>query len=116
MKVKNIFKRWASKKSKPDFGRIEFVESLADVPLNPGVSIFIVSDGSKNKWVVFECPNKCGKRIEVNLMRSRYPYWTLKIKRKKISLYPSVVVQGCGAHFWLTESKVIEAKFPYEEK
>lgn len=115
MKLKNIFKKWFRKSGKPNYDSIQYVESLADVPKNTGTVIFIVTDGSKNKWIVFQCPNKCGRRVEVNLMRSKFPYWTLEIRKKKISLHPSVVVQGCGAHFWLTDSKVIEAKFYYEE-
>lgn len=115
MKLKNILKKWFHKGGNPDYKSIQYVESLADIPKNTGTAIFIVTDGNKNKWVVFQCPNKCDRRVEVNLMRSKYPYWTVKIKKKKVSLYPSVVVQGCGTHFWLTDSKVVTAKFYYEE-
>jgi hypothetical protein len=93
----------------PDYTKLLFVDSLSEVPKYTGKDIYIVGN-SKKKWIVFQCPNKCGRRIEVNLMRSKYPYWTLSVKRKKVSLWPSVVVD-CGAHFYLTRSKVIEARF-----
>lgn len=115
MKPLHFFKQWFSKKDKPTFKNVVYVQSLADVPQKTESDIFVVSESGINKWVVFQCPNKCGKRVEVNLMRSRYPYWTVKIRKKKVSLYPSVVVQDCGAHFWLTDSKVLDAVFYSEE-
>lgn len=101
------FNRIFNKKKDSFFKDVVFVSSLVDVPENPGKSIYIVSSGQSNKWVVFRCPNNCGKRIEVNLMKSRYPYWKMKQKNKKITLYPSVVEQECGAHFWLENNDVI---------
>lgn len=94
---------------------IHFVASLSDVPSYTGDDIYIVQNKKTNKWVVFKCPNNCGRRIEVNLMKVRYPYWHLIIKRKKVSLHPSVVVNECGAHFWLRSNGVLWAKFDYEE-
>lgn len=114
MNWNQILPQWFGKPDPPDYKKVNYVESLADIPKHTGTDIYIVSNDGKKKWVVFQCPNGCGKRVEVNLMRSRYPYWTVEVKRKKVSLQPSVVVEGCGAHFFLTKSKIIEAKFSDE--
>ncbi len=99
---KGLFKR-----SEPSYyTRVKIVSSLLDVPVNMSSYIFIVRNGDKDKWVVFQCPDNCGRRVEVNLMKSRYPYWQLKTKKGKISLRPSVVVEGCGAHFWVYNNNI----------
>lgn len=115
MKFKNLFYNLFSEKKKPDFTEVKYVDSLADIPKDLEAVIYVVNDGTRNKWIVFRCPNNCGRRLEVNLMRTKFPFWVAKIKRKKVSLSPSVVVRDCGTHFWLTDSKVIEAKYSYED-
>lgn len=114
MSLFDYFRGWFNKEDKPDYSEIVFVNSLADVPKKPEMKIYIVTDGIKNKWVVFRCPDNCGRRVEASLMKSTYPNWNLKIKKKKVSLSPSVVVNGCNAHFWLTNSKIYWAKFENE--
>lgn len=84
--------------------------SLSDVPTDTGKDIYIVGSSNTNKWVVFMCPNHCGRRVEVNLMKARYPIWKLTIRKKKISLYPSVIVEGCGAHFWMNNNGILWAR------
>jgi hypothetical protein len=107
-KFRNIFIRWFKKRSsnRIRFSEIKFVTSIADVPKKPGLTIYIVQKEKTNKWVVFKCPDDCGNRIEVNLMKSRIPFWNLVIKRKKITLSPSVVVESCHSHFWLVNNEV----------
>jgi hypothetical protein len=109
----NFWEKWFTKQKPFHYTKVLFADSLSDVPTNIGKHIYIVGT-LKMKWVVFSCPNNCGRRVEVNLMKSKYPNWTLRLKRKKVSLCPSVVVD-CGAHFYLTKNKVIEAKFIDEE-
>lgn len=89
------------------FERVIFVSSLANVPLKTDKNIYVVRKEDTDKWVVFNCPNDCGRRVEVNLMRSRSPMWHLSIKKKKVSLYPSVIVEGCNAHFWLNNNGIL---------
>jgi Family of unknown function (DUF6527) len=110
MKI-NFFGNLFRKREKPDFTNLVYVESLADIPNQTGLTIYVVSNYGKHKWVVFECPNHCGKRVEVNLMRSRYPHWYMNIRKGKVSLSPSIVVENCGAHFFLTKNRIIEVKF-----
>lgn len=92
------------------FQSIIFVSSLSDVPAETQKDIYIVRSGDIDKWVVFKCPNNCGRRVEVNLMKTRYPMWRLTLKKKKVSLYPSVIVQGCNAHFWLNNNGILLAR------
>jgi|SRR6185437_12862015 len=107
--LKSLFK----KQSSPDFqySRLEYVSSIAELPKELGDSIFIVKRGKIDRWVVFKCPNNCGNRVEVNLMKNQYPFWRLKVKGNKVTLSPSIIVEGCNAHFWLTESRVEWFKF-----
>ncbi|MBS1521304.1 MAG: hypothetical protein JST50_09920 [Bacteroidetes bacterium] len=105
--IKNLF--WRKIPSK-QYQAIKRVSSITDVPEDPGATIFIVGSEITDKWVVFKCPDNCGRRVEVNLMKSRYPNWRLKIKNKKVSLWPSVIVDGCGSHFWMQNSEIELAK------
>lgn len=92
------------------FTSIRYTSALSEVPNDTGSFIYIIKSGSKNKWAVFKCPNNCGKRIEINLMKSIHPSWNLSLKKKKVTLYPSVVMETCGAHFWIEENRVIWAR------
>ena len=83
------------------FKKLRIVFSFTEVPQNTARDIYIVQVKNHDKWVIFMCPNNCGQRIEVNLMKVRNPRWRLQIKKNKATLYPSVVVERCGAHFWL---------------
>ena len=112
MKLFNWFSKkvqWSQKRNRK-YDKIKTVSSFTDVPDNTKEDIYIVRSGKFNKWVIFMCPNECGERIEVNLMNSRDPSWELEIKKGKVSLYPSVVLETCGAHFWLHKS---EAEWAY---
>lgn len=89
------------------YDSIKIVYSFSDIPSDTARDIYIVTGGGVRKWAVFKCPDNCGKRIEVNLMKSRYPSWRLIIKRKKASLFPSIVVNECRSHFWLKQNIAI---------
>lgn len=80
---------------------------MDDVPDNLGGTLFIVGNPVA-KWVVLQCPCGCEDRIDVNLMRSRRPFWKLSLHRDRASLYPSVWVpkDKCGSHFWLNKNRI----------
>lgn len=103
--IKNLFKR--NEGYSKEYSKIIFVESFSSIPADTGDDIYVVRNANNYKWAVFMCPNNCGHRVEVNLMKARYPRWRLTIKKKKASLYPSIVVKNCGAHFWLVENGVL---------
>lgn len=73
----------------------------------------MVSRDGKSRWIIFDCPKGHGKRIEVNLMRSIKPFWSMDFRDGKISLYPSVAVADdkCDCHFWFKKNKAEEAFF-----
>jgi hypothetical protein len=102
-----LHKIWKPKKSfGPKYSKLQYVSSFSDVPNDTKNFIYVVRSGDFNKWVVFNCPDKCGRRVEVNLMKSKYPKWRLTIEKGQASLSPSVIVDGCNSHFWLYKSRV----------
>ena len=116
MKYFNWFRKntqW-SEKSNFKYKKLRTVSSFSEVPEKTDEDIYVVKSGEFNKWVMFMCPNQCGERIDVNLMKARDPRWELKVKKGKVTLYPSVVVETCGAHFWLHKSEAEWAYFSDE--
>ena len=96
------------------YKKLKTVSSFSEVPEKTAEDIYVVKSGEFNKWVMFMCPNQCGERINVNLMKTRDPRWVLKVKKEKVTLHPSVVVETCGAHFWLHNSEAVWAYFSDE--
>lgn len=115
MDIFEFFKDLFWKRDKGYFQKVRIVSSLVDIPEKLGTTIFIVRNSDTDKWAVFKCPDNCGRRIEVNLMKIRWPTWKLQLKKNKVSLSPSVVVEGCGAHFWVQDSDIFWARFEGEE-
>jgi len=81
---------------------------MTDIPDELGSEIFIVRRNGSPRWAVMMCPCACGERLNVNLMRTADPNWTLSTRRGKVSLSPSIWVSDdkCGSHFWLIENGV----------
>ena len=103
--------RWVRQKSIHQYSGVKFVYSLPDVPAQVGNHIYIVGSSVATKWVVFNCPCSKGHNLTVNLMKSRYPRWTLKLSGNKVSLNPSIIVTDhpCRSHFWLSSNQVFIA-------
>jgi hypothetical protein len=110
MNLSKLFEKWF-KKSKPGkkYSEVAFVSALSDVPKNTKSKIFVVKGGDNYKWAVFACPNNCGKSIQLNLMASKLPQWELKIRKGKATIYPSIDVESCGAHFWMQDNMAVTA-------
>lgn len=87
---------------------VRSISSRDELPSDLGLVIFIVERNSKPLWVVLNCPCKCGDRIDVNLMRSKRPYWRMRRYKNTVSLYPSLWVSSdkCGSHFFLIRNTV----------
>ena len=100
----------------PRFSKVTFIDSMPSVPDEPGTTIYIVGTTKLPKWAVFECP--CGQRhrLTVPLMKSVSPHWTLRVKRGRASLWPSVSVDKdpCTSHFWLRDNRVEWARWIWE--
>jgi len=99
------------RKSAHRYSSVAFVDSLPDVPIHVGNEIYIVGSSERAKWVVFDCPCLKGHKLTVNLMKSRYPHWSLKLSGGKVSLSPSIVVTDhpCKSHFWLKSNQIYMA-------
>lgn len=100
-----LFAWWRRFRRRKKISRVIVVASMADVPNNPGGALYVVGDPVKPKWASLACPCRCGERIDVNLMTSRKPVWTLHRREGTISLHPSLWMpeEKCGAHFWLRD-------------
>lgn len=85
------------------------IASTSDLPesLTPD-TLFIVGNAKKPKWVMMRCPCGCGERIDVSLMPTRKPTWTMTRRRAGVTLTPSLWrPRGtCGSHFWIVNSRV----------
>lgn len=84
------------------------VNSLAEIPDELKKNIYVVGK-EKSKWVIFNCPCKCGNKIQANLMMSQLPAWKLTTSEKTATLYPSISVHRfpCRSHFWLHKNKIL---------
>lgn len=86
------------------------IEGMVDLPssIRAGV-IYLVGASTKPKWAILGCPCGCGERIDVNLMRSRRPFWRARITHDGLTLSPSLWVSDdrCGSHFWIVDSRVL---------
>jgi hypothetical protein len=104
-----LFEWWyrRNKKDKPvKYSGLIYLDTFDNLPATLKNSVYIIGTTMKPKWVVFNCPDKCGHRVEVNLMKSKVPFWIAKITRNKVSLQPSIVVNSCHSHFYLVDNRV----------
>jgi hypothetical protein len=67
------------------------VDSMDRVPKRLGRNIYLIERGDTQRWVVLACPCGCDKRIEANLMRSKWPRWRVRRHRdRSLTLMPSL--------------------------
>src|SRR5580658_10110498 len=108
MKINRKSTITAKRKVQPFYNEPRIVESFSDVPaLFEKNDLYIVQKARKRKWLLLMCPNDCGQRLELNLMKSKHPYWVITILKNKVSVYPSIVAERCNAHFWLEKNGII---------
>lgn len=113
-KIKALVKKL--RPERPRYSKVAFVDSMSSVPDEPGMTIYIVGTSKLPKWAVFDCPCERGHRLTVPLMRSVSPHWTLRVRRGRASLSPSVSVDRdpCTSHFWLRDNRVEWARWNWE--
>lgn len=78
----------------------------------PEGTLVLVMGGDTPKWLKLTCPCGCGAEYSLPLMSSMSPHWqVIRESDGTISVYPSIDVTslGCGAHFWIKQSKVVWA-------
>lgn len=106
--LKETISLWKKIRRRRRIKSVVRVESRGELPKKLGTAIYIVgSEGPK--WVVLDCPCRCGERIDVNLMRSRRPVWQLAEKHGNVTLDPSLWLpaEKCGSHFWIRDNRII---------
>jgi hypothetical protein len=71
--------------------------------------IVVVRGVEHHKWACFRCPGGCGNRLQLSLVPTRRPRWTIRRDwLNRPSVHPSVLQTGaCGAHFWIANGTVI---------
>lgn len=99
---------WLRLRRRSEYAEVRRVESMDDLPEQLGSAIYLVVRGDRPRWVVMECPCRCGDRVEVNLMQSRDPCWRLTQEEDKLSLQPSLwrPKDTCGSHFFIERNRV----------
>lgn len=99
---------WLRLRRRSEYAEVRPVESMDDLPEQLGSAIYLVVRGSSPRWVVMECPCRCGDRVEVNLMQSRDPWWRLTQEENNLSLHPSLwrPKGTCGSHFFVERNRV----------
>ena len=109
MKAKRRTEKFKQEQA-PFFKAPRIVDSFSEVPARfDQKDLYIVQKSGKRKWLLLMCPDHCGQRLELNLMTSQRPCWKISIRKGKISVHPSIVVESCGAHFWLKQSDILWA-------
>ncbi|MCS6115937.1 DUF6527 family protein [Shewanella baltica] len=88
------------------------VELVEDEPDNVDERIiYIVGDKDFYAIAIMLCPCGCKSKINLNLIHSDKPTWTIKFDNKMPTIKPSIWrTVGCKSHFFLRSGKVVWAK------
>jgi hypothetical protein len=99
---------WSRFRRRKKISRVRHVTSMNQVPRQLGSTLFVVENSGIPKWAVFECPCRCGSRVDVNLMGQTNPHWKLIKHGKEVSIQPSIwqPLERCGSHFFVTRNKI----------
>ena len=110
--MKSSFSRlknwWRSIRRRNRISGVKHIRSMDDLPRRLGAALFVVERAGMPRWAVLDCPCLCGARIEVNLMTSRQPHWTLKQEGSRVSISPSLwqPERLCGSHFFIVRNRI----------
>jgi hypothetical protein len=109
MILKALRRWWQCLQKRPDIKRVIIVESMTDVPARLASNFYVVRRAGFDRRAVFNCPCNCGRRIDLNLVKSQGPNWSLAIKNGKATLNPSVWLRDepCQSHFFIRDNKVM---------
>lgn len=74
----------------------------------PQRDLALARDDGEDWSVGMNCPCGCGQRLELMLLPTVKPRWSIKMDdAHRPTLHPSVWLQtGCRSHFWLRGGKV----------
>jgi hypothetical protein len=104
---------WLKVRRRSSYVAVRHVTSMNELPAHLGAFIYLVVRDGVTRWAVIECPCRCGARIQINLMRSRRPFWALLESDGKATFRPSLWRSGdtCGSHFFIEKNKVKWVQF-----
>lgn len=69
--------------------------------------VWIIGDPGDPWAAVLQCPCRCGRTIQLNLLKEASPCWTLAVSRDRITLKPSVWGKtGCRSHFFIRNGRI----------
>ena len=94
------------------YHRVVVVDSMTAIPERLGGTIYIVRRGGIDRRAAFECPCRCGRKIDLSLILStQQPSWAATTDGDKVTLHPSVWLRSdpCQCHFFIRGSRVIWA-------
>lgn len=102
-----VRRHWRNIRRRHHIRKVVAVYEMGQLPRRLGKTLYLV--GEPAKWAVLACPCGCGDRIDVNLMKSRPPVWTLQRANGQISLSPSLWMppEKCGSHFWVRNNRIV---------
>jgi len=111
MRLPWLIKQWWRKaRRRRRVRRVRFVESMSLVPRHLGGDLYMVGLVEMPKWALLRCPCRCGDRLDVNLSRSRRPFWKLGVDHhNRVSLNPSLwrPTGTCESHFLIRRNRFI---------
>lgn len=88
--------------------RIQIInDHPAPESITPGC-IYVVESKGFRKWAYLRCPSLPAEIIQLSLMPSRRPNWTITADwLGRPTLYPSIrQLEGSYAHFWIRTGRV----------
>lgn len=86
---------------------------MTEVPENLGADLYVVRRQGLDRRAVFACPCRCGRRIDLSLMKGDWPHWSLDNSKGKVTLRPSVWLRAdsCSSHFFVRENRIVWVRY-----
>lgn len=109
--ILNAIKSWLKRLCRRRrYERVVVVDSMTAIPERLGRAIYIVRRDGIGRRAAFECPCRCGRKIDLNLIPSnQQPSWSATMDSDKVTLHPSVWLRSdpCQSHFFIRHSRVV---------
>jgi hypothetical protein len=105
--LQHFIRRWFGRLfGRPVLYRSRHVGDAPDV-LEPGI-VYIVGADDCDWSALMQCPGRCGKMLEMNLLPTATPVWKItEHKDGTASLHPSIWLKtGCRCHFVLRQGNI----------
>jgi hypothetical protein len=99
---------WKNRRRRFKVSRIVLVDSMTRIPASIGADVYLVRQGNFDKRLVLDCPCGCKRRIDLNMVRTQYPYWSATLAKNAISLKPSIWLteDPCQSHFLIKSNRI----------